>query len=147
MICSLRFKKDALISKLLLWNLWFLKLYHIQVVVSLPLWIKLTIRQLLLYFLCNFWSFFSYVGRFLVTNLLHCYWLILKYNTRGTFVIIFLICSDLLHCLRGVGTMFITTESGYNSLKVIFTKQSLTKTTIFLLFWCALCTITQDLLS
>ena len=45
-----------------------LKLYPIQVVISLPLWIKLTMGQLLLFFLCNFSSFFSYVGGILVTN-------------------------------------------------------------------------------
>ena len=33
-----------------------------------PLWIKLTMGQLLLFFLCNFSSFFSYVGGILVTN-------------------------------------------------------------------------------
>ena len=42
-----------------------LKLYPIQVVISLPLWIKLTMDQLLLFFLCNF---FSYVGGILVAN-------------------------------------------------------------------------------
>ena len=46
-----------------------LKLYPIQVVISLPLWIKLTMGQLLLFFMCRFSSFFSYVGGALVTNL------------------------------------------------------------------------------
>ena len=45
-----------------------LKLYPIQVVISLPLWIKLTMGLLLLFFLCNFRSFFSYVGCTLITN-------------------------------------------------------------------------------
>ena len=45
-----------------------LKLCPIQVVISLPLWIKLTMGQLLLFFLCNFSSFFSYVGGIPVTN-------------------------------------------------------------------------------
>ena len=45
-----------------------LKLCPIQVVVSLPLWIKLTMGQLLLFFLCNFSSFFSYVRGIPVTN-------------------------------------------------------------------------------
>ena len=48
-----------------------LKLYPIQVVISLPLWIKLTIVQLLLVFLCSFNSFFSYVGGVLVTNIFY----------------------------------------------------------------------------
>ena len=49
-------------------------------------------------------TFFHY---YLLTYL--CY--LAKYKTRGTFVIIFLICSDLLNCLSSVGTIFITTES------------------------------------
>ena len=46
----------------------------------------------------------------------------------------FLICSDLLNCLRSIGTIFITTEIGQNSLKVIFTEQFFTKATIFRCF-------------
>ena len=42
-----------------------------------------------------------------------------------------LICCDLLNCLRTLGTMVITTDSGWNSLNVIFTKQFLTKVAIF----------------
>ena len=45
-----------------------LKLCTIQVVISFPLWIKLTMGQLLLFFLCNFSSSFSYVGGIPVTN-------------------------------------------------------------------------------
>ena len=45
-----------------------LKLYPIQVIISLPLRIKLTYGQLLLLFLCNFSSFCSYIGGVLVTN-------------------------------------------------------------------------------
>ena len=45
-----------------------LKLCPIQVVISLPLWIKLTMGQLLLFFLCNFSSSFSYVGGIPVTT-------------------------------------------------------------------------------
>ena len=47
-----------------------LKLYPIQVVISLPLWVKPTMSQLLLFFLYNFFSFFTNVGIVLVTNLL-----------------------------------------------------------------------------
>ena len=46
-----------------------LKLFLIQVGISLPLWIKLTMGELLLLFLCNFCSYFSYVEGVLVTNL------------------------------------------------------------------------------
>ena len=46
-----------------------LKLYSKQVVILLPLLIKLTMGQLLLFFLCNFSSFLSYVGAVQVTNL------------------------------------------------------------------------------
>ena len=69
MICSLKFKKDVLISVALGFVLLALKLYPIQVVLSLPLWLKLTMGQLLLFFLCTFCSFFGYVGGVLVTNL------------------------------------------------------------------------------
>ena len=92
------------------------------------------------FFLCNVCSFFSCVGGVLVTNLFfHCPWLLYfgylaNYNKRVAFVIIFLMCSDLLKCLKRVHTIFITTESGYNSLKVIFTKHFLTKATIFCCF-------------
>ena len=87
----------------------------------------------------HFCSFFSYVGGVLVTSLFHCYSLIYfgysaNYSTRGAFVIIFWICSDLLNCLRNVGTIVITREIGWSSLKVIFTKQALTKATIFRCF-------------
>ena len=59
---------------------------------------------------------------------------ILNNNTRGAFAIHFLICSDLLNYLRSLGTIVRTTESGQNSLKVIFTKQFLTKVTIIRCF-------------
>ena len=97
-----------------------LKLCPIQVIISLPLWIKLTMGQLLLFFLCNFCSFFSYVGGVLVTNLFHCYWLVVyfgystNYNTRGAFVILFLICSNLLNFFRSVGPMVVTTKQWLN---------------------------------
>ena len=42
-----------------------------------------------------------------------------------------MICSNLLNSLTSIGTIVITAESGQGSLKVIFTKQFLTKTTIF----------------
>ena len=45
-----------------------LKFCFIQVVISLPLCTKLTIGQLLLFFLCNFCSCFSYVEGIHVTN-------------------------------------------------------------------------------
>ena len=48
--------------------LFVLKLCFIHVVISLPLWIKLSLGQLLLFFLCNFSSFFIYVGGIPVTN-------------------------------------------------------------------------------
>ena len=60
--------------------------------------------------MCNFCSFFSYVGGVLVTNPFSPLLIDIfsdypaNYNTRGTLKIIFLICSDLLNCLRSVGT-------------------------------------------
>ena len=60
-----------------------LKLYPIQVVVSLSVWKKLTMGQLLLLFLSNFCSFFSYIGDVLVTShssllLIDIFWLFRK---------------------------------------------------------------------
>ena len=69
---SLRFKKNVLILKTFLWILHFLfslKLYPIQVVLSLPLWIKLTMDQILLLFLCNFCSLLRNAGGVPATNL------------------------------------------------------------------------------
>ena len=60
--------------------------------------------------------FFSYAGGIL--NLPFLLLLMIysgyaaNYNTQGTFVIIFWICSDLLNCLSSVSTIVITTESG-----------------------------------
>ena len=97
-----------------------LKLCPIQVVISLSLRIKLTMDQLLLIFLCNFSSFFSYVKGILVTN--HFSLLLIDGYIVGIHEIIthseqwrqihFLICSDLLNCIRRLGTMVITAEGG-----------------------------------
>ena len=57
-------------------------------------------------FLYNFCSFFSYTGGVLITNR---FVLLLM---EGGFMITFLICRDLLNCVRRVGTIVITTESG-----------------------------------
>ena len=122
MIYSLRFKKDVLILEILPWIFYFLfslKLYPIQVLISFPLGIKLTTGQLLLLFLCNFSSLFSYAGGVLVSGekrfsllFVNRFLLFSKLNSRGAFAIIFLICSHLLNCLRSVGIIVITTESG-----------------------------------
>ena len=62
MICSLllRFKKRCSYHEIvaLCFARFVLKLYHIQVFITLPLWIKLTMGQLLLLFLSNYYSFF-----------------------------------------------------------------------------------------
>ena len=83
MIWSLRFKKNVLVLKMLLWILclWFcLKLYPVQVVISVPLWIKLAMGQfLLLIFLCNFCSLFSYAGGALLANLSPLLWTIFPF--------------------------------------------------------------------
>ena len=115
-----------------------LKLYPIQVVISLPLWIKLTMDQLLLFFLCSLCSFFSFVGGALVTNFFSLL-LIDRYILAIQQVITheehlqysFFICRDIVNCFRSIDTIVITTENGYNNFKVIFTKQFFTKATIF----------------
>ena len=122
-------------------------LYPIQV--SPLLWIKFTMSKLLLLFLCNFYSFFSYVRGALVTRTFcHCYWLIYfvysaNYNTRGAFVIILLICSDLLNSLESVGTIAITTEMVKTASKLFSLSNSSLKSP-FLRF---LCTATPNISS
>ena len=83
------------------------------------LWIKVSMGQLLLFFLCNFYSLFSYVGGIPVTNLFslllidrYIFGYSANYKTRGALMILFLICSNLLNCLRRVGTIVIITEKG-----------------------------------
>ena len=61
----LRFKKDGLAFGF--------EANPIQVVISLSLWIKLTMGQLFLFFLCTFCIFFTYVEGVLVTTFFHCY--------------------------------------------------------------------------
>ena len=142
MICSLKFRKDVYLKDVSLdFVLLLFKLYPIQVVISIPLWIKPTMGLLLLFLLCSFRSFFSLCWRclrnqplFTVIDRQVYFGYPANYNTRGAFVMLFLICSDLLNCLRSLGTMVITTESALNSLKVIFTSQFPTKVTIFCCF-------------
>ena len=106
----------------------------------LPLWTKLIKGQLLLFFLSNFSSFFSYVGTIHVTNhftllLIDRYILAIqqiiahKEHLRYSFW-----CIDLLNCLRSLETMVITTESDWNTLKFIFTEQFVIKVAILCCF-------------
>ena len=122
-----------------------LKLCPIQVVISLPLWIKLTMGQLLLFFLCNFSTFFSYVGGIPVTN--HFSLLLID---RYTLAIQQIIAhkEHLWYCFwyvaifwtfRSLGTIVITTERFYWAVP--------SKSRHFLLFWCLLCTVTSDISS
>ena len=118
MMWSLKLKKDVVILKMLLWILcfWFFKLCPIQVVISLPLSIKLTMGQLLLFFLHNVSIFFSYVGGipatyhfslFLIDKYILAIQQIIthKEHLRYSFL-------NLLNFLRTLCTMIITTESG-----------------------------------
>ena len=50
-----------------------------------------------------------------------CFGYATNYNTQRAFAIIFLICSDLLNCLRSTGTIVVTTES-------VFTMKFFTET-------------------
>ena len=125
-IYSLKFKIDLLILKILLRILCFgicLKLNHIQVVISLHY-----DQLLLLIILQNFCSLFSYLRGVLVTNLfltvidvvIGCIIYIIgcsaTCNIRRTFLITFLICSNLRNSFKRVGTIIITTGTDYNSL-------------------------------
>ena len=95
--------------------------------------------QLLLFLCETSATFLAYIRGVLGTNRfshfvidwLVCFGYSANNSTRGAFPILFLICSDLLNCLRNLGTMYITAESGSNSLNVIFTEQFLTEVYIF----------------
>ena len=143
MICSLKLKKDVPIFKNLIWILcfWF--------------W-SYTSSKLLFHvlFLCNLRVFFSCIGNVLLTILVSYYWLIhfgysANYNTRGAFLIIFFICSDLLNCLRCVGIIVITTKqrTWLKQPQSHFHYAVSLKSHQFSLFWCILCGATSDILS
>ena len=118
-----------------------LKLCPIQVITSLRLWIKLTMGQLLPFSLCNFSSFFSYVGGILITN--HFSLLLIERYILTIQQIItheehlrhfFLICNDLLNCLRSLGTMVITTQLAKTASNSFSRSYSSQKVTIFRCF-------------
>ena len=71
MICSLKLKKD--VFKNAAWDfvllLLVLKLYPIQVVISLPLWIKFSMDQFCSFFYETLAAFLAYVGGVLGTKL------------------------------------------------------------------------------
>ena len=137
MTCSLKFKQKRccyLKNVALDFVLLVLKLCPIQVVISLPLWIKLTMGQLLLFFLCNFSSFFSYAKDILVIN--HFSLLLIDRY-------ILAIQHIITHEERSSDTLWSVSWSSElpqnrlhhshnnSSLKVIFTKQFLTKAPFF----------------
>ena len=119
MICSLKFEKDVVILKMLLWILcfWFEAMLHPSCYLT-SVMNKTHHRLVAALFVCSFSSFFSYVGCILVTNhfsllLIDGYILAIhQIIIQGGFAILLLIFSDLLDCLRSIGTMVITTESG-----------------------------------
>ena len=87
------------------------------------------------------------VTDFFLLLLMICFGYAANYNIKRGFMIIFLICSDHLNCLRSVGTIVITTENGQNILKIIFIKKILTESSYFSLLWCILCTATLEIAS
>ena len=100
MICSMKFKKDVYLKNVALdFLLLVLKLYPIQVVISLPLWIKFIIGQLLLFFCAIPAAFLAYVGGVLRTIL---FGYSANYNTQEhlrysfLFVMIFWTTSEAL---------------------------------------------------
>ena len=119
MICSLKFKKNVFILKMLLWIVFLVfKLCSIQVVISLPLWIKLTMAQLLLFFSAKLQQVFQLRRKcscnqpfFTVIDCQVYFGYLANYNTHRAFTILFLICSGLLNFLRSFGIMVTTTES------------------------------------
>ena len=129
-----------------------LQLCPIQIVISLPLWIKLTMRQLMLFFLCNFSSFFSYIGSILVTNhfsllLIDRYILAIQHIIHE---------KHLRYPFWYIAIFWTASESwyhGHNNRKWLKMPQSHFHWAIpyksyhFLLFWCMLCTATSDISS
>ena len=128
MICSLKFKKDVAILKMLLWILSFCFLSYAP-------------SKLLAHFhygLNSPWAsycslFYATSATFLATSvvflciatnhsslsLIDGYILVIhQIITHKAFAILSLTCSDLLNCLRTLGTMVITIKSGSSSLKV-----------------------------
>ena len=92
--------------------------------------------QLFVLFLCNFCRVFRYVEWILVTKLFSLSLTDLfsfpaKYNTQGAFLIIFLICSNLLKCLRSFGIIVIGTESVLMSLKQSFSSSNSSRKLLF----------------
>ena len=119
-----------------------------KVAISPPLYIKLTMGQLLLLFLWNFCSFFSYVKGVLVTNLsslllIDIFWLFSKlYHTRS-------ICDNLFYLKRSSELPQKRWHHSHNNRKWLKQPQSNFYEAIthkchhFSLFWCILCTATQ----
>ena len=144
MICSLKFKKEFLALKMMLLILCFeaFNLYPIQVVVSLPWWIKHTMRQLLIFFLWKCLSFFSYVGGALVFNFFSVILFdkhILAIQQTITHE------EDLWHSFWSVTICWTAAEA-----LVPWSKQQKMAKKSFLLgnfslLWCMLCTTTPDL--
>ena len=127
MICSWKFKKDFVILNVALdFVLLVLKLRPIQVVISLLLRIKLTMGQLLLFFLCNSSSFCSYVGSILVTN---------HFSLLFWSVVIFSTASEDLPSWSWQQKVTKTASKSFSPSNFCH----------FLLFWCMLGTATTDI--
>ena len=130
-----------------------LKLCPIIVIISLPLWIKLTMGQLLIFFLCNFSSFFSYIRGTLVTNhfsllLIDRYILAIKQIITRQM--------HLRYCLWSLGIFWTASEAlapwswqqkVAKTASKSFSLKIPHKSCHFLLFWCMLCMATPDILS
>ena len=135
----------------MVWILFFWFWSYTPLIISPTLWIKLTTGHLLLFFLCNFCSFFSYFGDVLVTNhfsLLLIDSCILASNyTREAFSILSLISSNPSELPQK------RWRHGHNNGKWLKLPQSrfhyaiAHKSHHFLLFWCMLCTATPHISS
>ena len=131
-----------------------LKLCHIQVVISLPLWIKLTMGPLLLFYLCNFSSIFSYVGCIPVTNPFSLL-LIDRYILAIQQIITHKV--HFQYSFWSVAIFWTSSEQpwhhGHNNRKwlkqpkIHFYWAIPSKSCHFSLFWCMLCTATPDISS
>ena len=129
---------------------WFWSYTPIQIVISLPLWIKLTMGQLLLHFLCNFYSFSSYVWGVLVTNpfLLSIDRYILAIQQTTTHEHLWFFWSVAI--CRNHQKRWHYSHNNKRWLKepqIYFHLVIPHKSHHFWLFWCILCTATPDILS
>ena len=142
MIWSLRFRKDVLILMLLCFGFCVFAFQAIPHPICYLISIvdKTHLGHVMASFSVQLLQLFSYAGGVLVikqpTFFIVIDWCVLaiqQTNTRGAFVIIILICSNLLNCIRSVGAIVIT-ECGKTASKSFSLSSSSQKPPFFTLY-------------